>query len=174
MKTLRFVLFMLLAGFIFGCGTGGTESGSLTPQKIATLEAKLFGQEEDYNAKDALELMHLYVLYSDSLPSDSLAPIYLFKAADISMFQQEGGQTIAILDRILVKYPQHELAAMSLFLKAFTFDTRLNDTASARVYYQQFVNKYPDEEFTDDAINALKNLGKTPEELVREFELMNE
>ena len=174
MKTLRFVLLMLLAGFIFGCGTGGSESGSLTPQKIATLEAKLFGQEEDYNAKDALELMHLYVLYSDSLPSDSLAPIYLFKAADISMFQQEGGQTIAILDRILAKYPQHELAAMSLFLKAFTFDTRLNDTASARVYYQQFVNKYPDEEFTDDAINALKNLGKTPEELVREFELMNE
>ena len=174
MKTLRFVLFMLLAGFIFGCGTGGSESGSLTPQKIATLEAKLFGQEEDYNAKDALELMHLYVRYSDSLPSDSLAPIYLFKAADISMFQQEGGQTIAILDRILAKYPQHELAAMSLFLKAFTFDTRLNDTASARVYYKQFVNKYPDEEFTDDAINALKNLGKTPEELVREFELMNE
>ena len=118
--------------------------------------------------------MHLYIRYSDSLPSDSLAPIYLFKAADISMFQQEGGKTIAILDRILGKYPKHELAAMSLFLKAFTFDTRMNDTASARVFYQQFVNKYPDEEFTDDAINALRNLGKTPEELIREFELMNE
>lgn len=174
MNNLRFILLLLMSGFIFGCGTGNSDSGSPTPQKIADLEAKLFGQEEEYNTKDALELMHLYIRYSDSLPSDSLAPIYLFKAADISMFQQEGGKTIVILDRILGKYPKHELAAMSLFLKAFTFDTRMNDTASARVFYQQFVNKYPDEEFTDDAINALRNLGKTPEELIREFELMNE
>lgn len=174
MKTLRFILLLLMVGFISGCGTGGSESGSITSQKIASLETKLFGQEDEYNAKDALALMHLYVRYSDSLPSDSLAPIYLFKAADISMFQQEGGQTIAILDRILEKYPQHELAAMSLFMKAFAYDTRLNDTASARIYYQQFVNKYPNDEFADDALNAIQNIGKSPEELIREFEIMNE
>ncbi|KAF0131257.1 MAG: hypothetical protein FD155_921 [Bacteroidetes bacterium] len=143
-------------------------------EKIELLESKLFGQESQYNSADALQLMQLYERYADSLPADPLSAEYLFKAADISLYQREGQLTLALLEKLIENYPGHPHVAMSTFLKAFVYDTRLNDTASARRYYNEFIEKFPDNEFADDANNAIRNLGKSPEELIREFEKMNE
>jgi len=142
-------------------------------KQIDNLEGKLFSQESEYNADDAKQLMDLYIRFADSLPSDSLTPEYLFKAADISMYVSDGMTTIRLLDRIMNNYSMHEKASVSLFLKAFIFDTKLNDTASAHVYYNQYIENYPDKEFNEDARNAIRNLGKTPEQLIDEFEKMN-
>jgi hypothetical protein len=37
-----------------------------------------------------------------------------------------------------------------------------------------FIQTYPDNEFADDAAISIENMGKTPEELIREFEAKNE
>lgn len=47
------------------------------------------------------------------------------------------------------------------------------DYKNAEKYYKLFLEKYPNNDFTDDAEISLKNLGKTPEQLIEEFEEMN-
>ncbi len=141
--------------------------------KISQLEKALFDEGGVYSQDTARMLMDLYIRFADSLPQDEKSPEYLFKAADLSMYFSDPGRTIWLLDRLLTRYPEHEKAPMSLFLKAFTYDTRFDDTASARHFYQQFIGRYPQHEFAGEAEAAIRNLGKSPEELIREFEQRN-
>ncbi len=174
MKQFKWIGIGLMVLILVRCGNQNRNEAPTVAQKIDMLEQKLFGQDDFYNETDALSLMELYIRFADSLPGDEKSPDYLFKAADISMFQQSGENTIGIYDRIIEHYPTHPDAVMSLFLKAYVFDIRLNDTAYAHQFYKEFVQKYPDHEFADDAEMAIKNLGKTPEELIREFESLNQ
>ncbi len=48
--------------------------------------------------------------------------------------------------------------------------TSLRDLDECKKYYEEFLEKYPESDFADDAEMSLKNLGKTPEELIMEFE----
>ena len=52
-----------------------------------------------------------------------------------------------------------------MFLKAFTFDNDLKDYENARKYYEEFLAKYPNNEFAESAKFLLDNLGKSDEEL---------
>lgn len=53
----------------------------------------------------------------------------------------------------------------------FVYENDLNDLENAKQTYEAFLQKYPnDPDFADDAQMALKNLGKSPEELIKEFE----
>jgi hypothetical protein len=41
----------------------------------------------------------------------------------------------------------------------------------AKETYEDFLKKFPDDkDYADDATMALKNLGKSPEDLIKEFE----
>jgi outer membrane protein assembly factor BamD (BamD/ComL family) len=144
-----------------------------TADKISAIEKALFNESGVYSQDTVRLLMDLYVRYADSLPQDEKSAEYLFKAADLSMYFSEPGRTIWLLDRLMTRYPEHEKAAMSLFLKAFVYDTRFEDTASARHFYRQFIDQYPNHEFAGEAEAAIRNLGKTPEDLIREFEQLN-
>jgi TolA-binding protein len=57
-----------------------------------------------------------------------------------------------------------------MFLKAFVYEDQLHDLNKAKKYYEEFLEKYPDSDFADDARISLQNLGKSPEELIKEFE----
>lgn len=151
-----------------------------TPQKqnleadIAALEAKLFSETNALVAGDADQLLKMYLLAADEVTSDSVKAEYLFKAADLMMYHADPLETIAIYERIIQNYPSHDKAVMSLFLKAFVYDTRIGDTASARQYYEEFLQRYPDDDFAMDASMAIQNLGKPVEDLIREFEAKNQ
>ena len=80
---------------------------------------------------------------------------------------------IGCFTTILEKYPTNINAPSALFLTAFIYDDQLADYVNAEKYYKLFLEKYPDNDFTDDAEISLKNLGKTPEELIEEFEKIN-
>lgn len=170
----KFLIFGVSVFFMWQCQPGKNAENGTTTAKIAQLEEKLYGQQGQYINADAMELMKLYLRYADSLPDDPQSPDYIFKAADISLYQQPGEATIAMYDRILKTYPKHEHAPMCLFFKAFVYDNRLNDTASAHRYYNAFIASWPEHDFADDAAVAIRNLGKSPEELIREFEAQNE
>ena len=57
-----------------------------------------------------------------------------------------------------------------MFLQAFVYENHVGDLSNAREKYIEFIQKYPEKDFADDAEICLQNLGKTPEELIREFE----
>lgn len=146
------------------------DSASLK-DSILKQEEKVYDTNQNRLQKqDAALLVGLYEKYADTYPDDSLSANYLFLAADISMNLRKPKQTIVLFDRILNAYPDYEKAPAVLFLKAFVYEDQLQDYANAKKYYELFISKYPDSDFADDAEVSLKNLGKSPEELILEFE----
>ncbi len=93
------------------------------------------------------------------------APEYLHRAAETARTLRDIPKAITLYDWVIERYPQHPRGATSLFLKAFTYDNDLKDYDSARIYYDEFLKKYPDNEFAESAKFLLENLGKSDEEL---------
>lgn len=169
----RFLFFAAMISIVMASCRPSAKQHQTLNEKIVLFEQALFNEGSIYSKDSARMLMDLYVRYADSLPEDQQSVEYLFKAADLSMYVAEPGRTIWLLDRLMTRYPDHEKTAMSLFLKAFVYDTRLDDTASARHFYKLFTERYPGHEFAGEAQAAIRNLGKTPEDLIREFEQLN-
>jgi len=115
------------------------------------------------------EMARLYVDASEvavmSNPNMTKAAEYLHRAAETARTLRNIPKAITIYDWIIEKYPNDKRGATSLFLKAFTFDNDLKDFVNAKKYYEEFLAKYPNNEFTESAKFLLENLGKSEEEL---------
>ncbi len=138
--------------------------------QIEAMEKLLYHQSKgNVNKKEAANMIALYQDYANTFPQDSLSPQYLFRAADISLNVFHSDATIRLFDRIMQDYPNFEGSPQLLFLKAFTYDYYMHKTDSASVYYNAFLNKYPKHPFAQDAKMSLEQLGKSPEEVIKEF-----
>jgi len=168
MKTIKvFALFILAGVILFACSNPQQEA----TEQIIALEDALFSEEGNMNNLDkAIELINQYISYADQFPEDSNSAEYLFKAADIGMNINKGELAIDLYNRIIQTYPNFRKAPECLFLKAYVYENNLGQLNKARVFYQEFIDKYPDNDFADDAEISIQNLGKSPEELIREFE----
>lgn len=163
----------LLASCV-GPETKSEEKELSIEESIAGLENELFNSDQTkIDKRKALDLVKLYVKFTDEYPDDPISPEYLFKASDISMNLNRPTQTIKLFNKILTTYPSYNKTPTALFLKAFVYEDQLHDYDQAKKYYELFIVEYPDSEFADDAAVSLKNLGKSPEELIREFEENN-
>lgn len=171
----KITLFFLAIVFIVSACDGPSnekkvDAASLK-DSILKQESKVYDAKQNrLQKKDAELLIGLYEKYADTYPEDLLSPDYLYRASDILMNLKKPKQTIALFDRILNDYPKFEKAPAVLFLKAFVYEDQLQDYNNAKTYYELFISKYPESDFADDAEVSLKNLGKSPEELIMEFE----
>ncbi|MCF6170688.1 MAG: tetratricopeptide repeat protein [Bacteroidales bacterium] len=175
-KTLLFLLIVaLFSTACEGPQKDERESGPVSlEESIRLQEAKVYDADQNkLSRQDASVLVNLYEKFANKNPEDTLAPEYLFRASDITMNLRRPGQTIRLFDRILTDYPDFEKAPAVLFLKAFVYEDQMQDFDNAKKFYELFLEKYPDDDFADDAEISLKNLGKSPEELIMEFEKKN-
>ncbi len=115
------------------------------------------------------DMARLYVDASEAAvmanPNLPQAAEYLHRAAETARTLRNIPKAITIYDWIIEKYPTDKRGVTSLFLKAFTFDNDLKDFVNAKKYYEEFLAKYPNNEFTESAKFLLENLGKSEEEL---------
>lgn len=140
-------------------------------QAIKDAEESLFADaNKSVDRTKALELVELYVAFADKYPEDSMAAENLFKGAEFCLTLGEGQRSIDLYDRVMTEYPDFRKVPESLFLKAYVYENYLGNLEEARMLYELFLTKYPDNEFADDARISIDNLGKTPEELIRQFE----
>ncbi|MFA5195519.1 MAG: tetratricopeptide repeat protein, partial [Bacteroidales bacterium] len=116
------------------------------------------------------ELITLYKKFAEEFSDDSLAPEYLYKGATLLMNSEQNDEAINLLDRIFKDYPSFNKLPEALFLKAFIYENNIKNINKAREAYKDFLNKYPDSDLADDAKISLENLGKTPEQIIKEFE----
>jgi outer membrane protein assembly factor BamD (BamD/ComL family) len=138
---------------------------------IKEMEDRIFSpQSFSFDNAKADSLLARYDEFIDRFPKDTLTARYLFMAGQVAMNAGEGKKAIAYFDRFAKDFPGHPKAPMCLFFKGFVYETTLHDMDNARVSYQEFCDKYPSHEFADDARLAIQNLGKSPEQMVREFE----
>lgn len=102
-------------------------------------------------------------------PEDSSTPALLFKAGEVARSIQTFGKAVKLLQWLHERYPNSEKDAQAMFLIAFTLDDGLKQFEEAKVAYEAFIAKYPNDPFADDAQFSLNNLGKDINELIDQF-----
>lgn len=161
-------LAILVSLFLFSC----TSSRDKMAGGIAKMESEIeTAQIVDSNA--VIELLGAYQNFSLKYPDDSLAPEYLFKAAGLALDFNHGEQAIDLYESIIHTYPDYKKAPECFFMEAFTYENTLKNIGKANDYYNEFLIRYPNHELADDARTAIKYLGKSPDEMVREWEKTN-
>ncbi len=170
MKSLRFFyLALLIAGIIGGCNSG-------PKAKITSLEKKMTSENfllDEKGLLTAKELVQEYLNYAENHKDAPDAPDYLYKAADLSLNINEGRQSLELYNRIIYQYPQYQKVPECLFLMGYIHENYFQELGKAKAIYEQFLARYPDHDFADDAQISIENLGKSPEELIRIFEEKN-
>lgn len=142
--------------------------------KIIDLETAVYSDTTGIIDKSKVaDLIGLYVDFADKYPGDVKTPGYLYSAANVSMNLMDSQNAISLFDRLMTAYPDYEKASECLFMKGFIYDNNLQDYEMAKKIYLEFLEKYPDDEFADDAQASIDNLGKSLEEIIQEFEKKN-
>jgi len=155
-----------VALFLASCSPSKEEKRS----EISVQEENLYSDEGLSSKEGARELIEMYISYAEEYPEDSNAVEYLFKAADIAMNIFDSQKAIYLYDKIYSDYPTFRKRPECLFLKGYVYENNLGQLDEAKAIYTEFLQKYPDNDFADDAEVSLNNLGKSPEELIKEFE----
>lgn len=175
MKSRLFVICMVIISLlIVSCSQNTTKTSKMTVEKIQAIETELFDEGDVLNLVEAERAIEAYRTYVKENPTDTLAPYYLFKAIDVSSGTLNSKRTLAMIDEFVVQYPGYEKAPLALFMKGFIYETQVENLFEAQKAYTEFINKYPNDPLVGDAVAMINNLGKSPEELIREFEKMNE
>ena len=142
-------------------------------KKIAVLEKELMSSNTKIDSIKAQKLIDLYVNFADNFRTDTITPVYLLKAADISMNILKHQQSIQLLDRIIKDYTGFSKLPDCLFLKAFIYENQAKDLEKAKIYYDEFLKKYPNHELAPSAKAAIDNMGIPMDILIKSFEEKN-
>lgn len=166
------VLCAVWLAFVFASCSGGSNSmdKSVLLDSIRNLEAELFSPEMMITADKANQMVLLYSRYVNENPSDSASPVFLFKCAEMFRAVNNGTMAMEYYQRLLREYPESDKVPIAVFLQGFVYENLMRDMVQAEKAYRTYLEKYPDGEFAKDAEALIQNLGKSPEELIREFE----
>lgn len=168
MKHLSFFSFMVIV-LISAC----TSPRDKTINYIKTTEKTMWSDSGKFEInKEVVEKVVLaYQKFADEFPADSLAPEYLFKEAELTRSLKQFDKSISIWQNIMDKYPNYAKTPHCLFLQGFVYENDMNNVEKAREKYNLFLEKYPNHELAKDVNFSISNLGKTPEEIIKQFEL---
>ncbi len=170
MKTVKFFTLLILSAIILGSCGNQKEIKKLTAT-IDELEALVISDTASLaDLTKAQELIQAYENYANALPTDSLAPEYLYRGAEIAMNLQMAGRAIEYYQRILINYPDYPKASYCVFLQAFVYENQMEQYDTAEKLYREFIQKYPNHPLADDAQVSIDNMGKSLEELIQSWE----
>lgn len=126
-----------------------------------------------YAAKNTADATKLYEQFLAESPDSPHAPKALYNLGSIyQMDAKTGAKALEMYDRIVTAFPKDSLAPKSLFVCGFLSANVLNDTAKARTYYDTYLAQYAatDSNITNSVRLELRNLGKTPEQVLEELQ----
>lgn len=168
MKNLIVFATIVLSVYLISCAP----SRDKMIEKIGKMEQGMKDAEKT-DTIAVTELLGAYQNFANKYSDDSLAPEYLYKAASLAVGFNRGPQAVALYESIIAQYPNYKKVAECYFMEAFAYENVIGNISKASEYYNKFLAKYPEHELADDAQAAIRYLGKSPEEMVREFEKMN-
>lgn len=186
------VLIACLAAGLFACNqpekaaettTDNTEEVFVNPfegldqegllAKVNEFEGKVFKPDGTMDVTNANLLIDGYILFGDSYPEAAESANLLFKAAEVSLGMNQATRSLALYEKVYTNYPEFEKRPFALFLQAFIYENNLGRLDDAKATYEKFLVEYPEHAMADDATYSLANLGKSPDELIKEFEAKN-
>lgn len=167
MSYLRYILILsILSGVITGCQTEKDKHYT----EIKHSEKILLNDSLKMQDSVAYALFDQYNQFASVYPDDKNTPEFLFKAAELANSLGMHERALSIFGSIPKKYPKFNKAPECLFITGFIYENQLGDFENARKAYTTFIEAYPKHPLARDAAFSLKNLGKSAEELFREFE----
>jgi tetratricopeptide (TPR) repeat protein len=172
-KNMMRILFVLLpVTLFFACQSGpNPDERQVQKEALAKLEAPLReARDIAANAEIAETFIEKTEAFVAAFPDDSLAAPYLFKAADAARGLRKYGLSIKLAGQVWRQYPGFHLAPDAMFMQGFTYDTHLGDPDNARIYYEQFLEKYPEHQLATNVRQLLDVLGENPEDLIKRFQ----
>ncbi len=140
---------------------------------LAKLSGELMANPANLDKAKANEYVQIAEAYADLVkPTKPDQYVSLtMQAAALAKTSENFNKATALYYSVFQQLPQHPKAPTALFMFAFVLENDLLDLPKAKAGYEEFLQKFPnDKDYVDDAQMALKNLGKSPEELIKEFE----
>ncbi|MES2837666.1 MAG: tetratricopeptide repeat protein [Bacteroidota bacterium] len=151
----------------------GVNSDSLL-NEINAVEKKLFAEKKDkIESTIGLQAIKVYTDFINQFPEDKRVPEYLFKAGEISSALNLSDAAIGYFQNLYTKFPENEKAVFAMFIHAFILENQLMDLEKAKAKYQEVIDKFPGTQQATDAKASIEHLGKSPEDLIKEFEAKN-
>ncbi len=168
---MKYIIALTLSALLFAsCGANREEA----LQTVKTAEDNLYAKEGAFMFNDSLANITLdaYLEFVKQFPKDSASPEYLFKAADLYRAKQDFPTAISTFDRVGKEYPDYAKVPQTVFLQGFIYENDLKDLPKAKERYEYFIQQYPQHQLARDVQFSLNNLGKTPEQIIEEFQQM--
>ncbi len=169
---LKYILFS--AVLLAACNNSENTAKKDLEKKIITMEDKLYSQKDrpaDFGL--ANNVLTLYLDFAKAYPEDPKTPEYYYKAGEIANSVKNPELAITLFETLRKKFPEHEKAPYALFLQAFIYENNIKDFEKAKQLYNQVISEYPQHEVAEQSKMILPNVGKSDEELIREFEEKN-
>lgn len=198
MKNILHVSFLfIILSFIFSCSNNPQSSHHQNPSPDTVLtqtrlaknfltdckklfrEAKsldsILLQQMEIDTVMATKAITAFVDFAYYCQSDSMSPVYLIKTAQVARAINNLQQAQAALQHCIDTYLNFENRAAALFMLAQLYEEpgKLNNITEAKRLYEKVISEYPKSDWALNAKAALKFLGKTSEEIVKEFEKQN-
>jgi len=163
MKFLKFFFFLFFTVLLTFCGTKN--------------EKELFDDATSLiNEQKFDEAVVIFEQIVNDNKDSKLAPKALFECAKIYQGQviknlspkESLIKSVEIYKKVFEDYSKSEDAENSLFMAAFILANDLNDLEGAKLNYELYLKHYPDGKLSRDAKIELQNLGKAPEEILKD------
>lgn len=182
MNKIKLYIIAIISLLIVSCGSE-TQTKQQIPVSKDSIRSQSIKQIKKFEAEmhQSMELNNVTAglaikSYSDFVklfPEDSLCADFLFKAGEIATATKQYPQSLMYYKNITDKYPNYKNYSASLYLQAFLLDNYLNDDEKAKLIYDEVIAKYPATIYADNAKMAIRNLGKSDEDLIKEFKKKN-
>ncbi len=149
-----------------------TLTGESVSDYITKLGEQIFENPDEMglNRMSSMNYIDACQAYALSHPGEDQSAEYLYKAAEVAKSIRSSSKSLSLYDWILAKYPNHERAPTSLFIKGFILENELKNQAMAEKVYNEFLEKYPDHQLSDDVKFLVENIGKPIEEIQKIIE----
>jgi len=161
-------------------GTNNNAAKGLTVSKddvlkeIATAENSLYNVDKfTFDPVKANAVVSSYEKFANTYPDDPKTPDYLFKSGEIFRSLKKYQKAIDTYESIYKNHSSYEKAPHSLFLMGFSYENDVKNNDKAKECYTEFLGKYPKHDLAKDVKFSLENLGKSPEDIIKEFEKRN-
>ena len=164
MKRITLILCAACAILLASCGGPNREQSIKEIEQCENLlmsDAAMAG----IDMNKATEMVTLYKEFVHNFPNDSLAPIFLYKAADISYNTNHVDSAIALFSRITEEYEDFAELGTCYFMIGEGYNT-LGKFEEAQAAYENFVRLFPDHPLAADTRYLLENkmIGMSPEQ----------
>ncbi|MBA3664428.1 MAG: tetratricopeptide repeat protein [Bacteroidetes bacterium] len=129
-------------------------------------------QETEMKTELANKAIKAFTDYSYYCTNDSVAPVFLIKAAQISQSINNVPQAKFILDKCIEDHPDFKNIPAALFILAQLYDDEnsyLNSEVEAQKLYKRIIDEYPKSDLVPSAKGALMQIGKTDKQMMEEF-----